>query len=100
MISVVVLQNHMDLLKGEPGSSNETCVSSILHKSEVIGIEAEKVSNMTEEEDREPTTVTVIKTEPEVSVLPVVSVMDISYRLYPELPAPIAMCPCEIKLSI
>ena len=100
MISVVVLQNRMDLLKGEPVSSNETCVSSTVDGNEVIGTEAEMVSSMTEEEDREPRTIPVIKTEPEVSVVPVVSVMDISYSLYPELPVPISVCPCETKMSL
>jgi hypothetical protein len=82
----------MDFLKCELGSSNETCVTSILHGNEVVGIEAEMVSNMTEEEDRESMTVPVIKTEPEVSCVPVVSVMHISCRLHPELPAAIYQC--------
>ena len=69
MISVFVLQNCMALVKGEPGSSNDTCVTSVLHGNELIGIEAEKVSNMTEEEDRELPTIPVIKTEPMVSVV-------------------------------
>jgi hypothetical protein len=90
----------MDLLKGEPGSSNKTCVTSNIDGNEVIGIEAEKVSNMAEVEEGVPRTIPVIKTEPKVSVLPVVSVTHISYRLYPELPAPISMCPCEKKLSL
>jgi hypothetical protein len=90
----------MDLQKDEPGFSNETCVTSILDGNEVIGTEAEMFSSMTEEEDREPRTVPVIKTEPEVSVVPVVSVMDISYGLYPELPVPISAVPCETKMSI
>jgi len=81
VISVVILQNSMDLLRGELGSSNETCLSSILNGNEVIGMEAEMVSNMTEEKDREPRTIPVIKTEPKVSGVPVVSVMDISYSL-------------------
>jgi hypothetical protein len=59
----------MALLKGEPGSSNKTCVSSILDGNEVIGIEAEMVSNITEEEHRESPTIAVIKTEPTVSVM-------------------------------
>ena len=100
MISVVVLQNCMDLQKREPGSPNKTCVTSHLDGNEVIGIEAEMVSNMTEEEDREPGTIPLIKTEPKVSGVPVVSVMDISYSLYPELPVPISVCPCETKMSL
>jgi hypothetical protein len=74
VISVVVLQNSMDLLRGELGSSNKTCVTSILHGNEVNDIEAERFSNVTEEEDQVPRTVPVIKTEPTVSVVPVVSV--------------------------
>ena len=66
----------------------------------VNGIESEKVSNMTEEGEEVPRTIPVIKTEPKVSCVPVVSVTDISYRLYPELPVPISMCPCETKLSL
>jgi hypothetical protein len=88
----------MDLLKGEPASSDETFVSSIVHGNEEIGVEAERVSNMTVEEGRESTTVPVIKTEPTVSVVPVVNVTHISYRLYPELPDPISVCPCETKI--
>jgi len=84
----------MDLQKREPGSPNKTCVTSNIDGNEVIGIEAEIVSNMTEEEDP------VIKTEPKVSGVPVVSVMDISYSLYPELPVPISVCSCETKVSL
>ena len=42
MIGVVVLQNSMDLLKGEFVSSNETCVTSTLDGNEVTSIEAER----------------------------------------------------------
>jgi hypothetical protein len=77
----------MALLEGEPGSSDKTCATSILHGNEVIGIETEMFSSVTEEEDRGSTTIPVIKTEPTVSVVPVVRVTHISYRLYPELPA-------------
>jgi hypothetical protein len=89
----------MDLLEGETGSSNETCVTSI-DGNEAIGIEAERFSSVTEGEDREPMTVPVIKTEPTVSALPVVCVMHISYSLYPELSAPISVCPSETKISL
>jgi len=56
----------------------------MLDGNEEIDIEAEMVSNMTEEEDQESRTVPVIKTEPTVSVVPVVRVTYISCRLYPE----------------
>jgi len=94
---VVVLQNHIDLLNGELGSCNETHVTSTLDGNEVIGIEGERVSDVSEVADQE-VTVPAIKTEPIVSCVPVVSVMNISYRLYSELPAPISVCPCERRI--
>ncbi len=75
MIGVVVLQNSMDLLKGEVGSSGKTCATSTVDGNEAVVVEAEGVLDITEEEDQEPTTVTVIKTEPNVSCVPVVSVL-------------------------
>ena len=86
MISVMVLQNHMDLLKGELGPGCETCVMSTRDGSEVTGINVERVTDMTEEEDQEPATIPLIKTEPKVSCMSVVTVRYISYRLYPGLP--------------
>jgi hypothetical protein len=71
---VVVLQNGMDLLKGELGSYTETCVTSTVDVNEVTGVDAERVSVIKEEEDQDPRTVPVMKTEPRVSVVPVVSV--------------------------
>jgi len=55
VINVLVLQNHMDLLRGELHSCSEPCVTST---------QVEKVNVMTEEET---VTVSVIKTEPTVS---------------------------------
>ena len=97
MIGVVALQNGMDLLKGELGSSNKTCVTSTFDGNTVASIEAEMVSHVTEEEDQEPRTITVIKTEPNESFVPVVSVTEICYRLYWELPAHISLCRRETK---
>jgi len=97
VFSVVVLQNNMDLLYSEPGSSNETRVASTVDGKEVTGIEAERVSDVSEVADQETVTIPAIKTEPNVSCVPVVSVTHISYRLYPELPAPISVCPCETE---
>jgi hypothetical protein len=93
----MVLQNSMDLLSSGPGSSNETRGTSTLDGKEVTRIEAERVLNISEIAEQE-TTVPAIQTEPNVSCVPVVSVMDISYRLYPELPAAISVCSCEIKI--
>ena len=78
MISVVVLQNQMDLLRGELGSCSET-------------------SDITEEDDQERMTIPVIKTEPKVGCV-CGECMHISYRLYPELPAPLSVCTCETKI--
>ena len=72
MISVVVLQNTMDLLNSEPGSSNKTRVTSTVGGKEVTGIETERVSDISEVADQETTTVPAIKTEPNVSCVPVV----------------------------
>jgi hypothetical protein len=85
----------MDLLKCELGSSKETHVTSTLDGNDVIGIEGERVSEVA---DQETMTVRAIKTEPSVSCVPVVSSTHVSYRLYPELPAPVSQCPCETKI--
>jgi hypothetical protein len=69
VIIVFVLQNSMDLLKGERGSCSDTCT------------EAERVSVIKVEEDQEGRTIPVIKTEPKVCFVPVVSVTHIPYRL-------------------
>jgi len=98
VISVVVLQNSMDLLKGEVGSSADTRGTSAVVGKEVTGVEAERGSVIKEEEDQEATTIPVRKTEPKVSVVPAVSVTHISCMLYPELPAQISVCPCETKI--
>ena len=74
MISVMVLQNSMDLLKGELGSSSKRCVTSTLDGNQVTGVEAEWVTDIKEEEDQEPMTIPEIKTEPMVSVVPVVNI--------------------------
>ena len=74
MISVMVLQNRMDLLKDEIDSSSKTCVKSTHNGNKVTGIEAESVTCVQEEEDQEPMIIPVIKTEPKVCGVPVVSV--------------------------
>jgi len=79
VISVVVLQNNMDLLNSELSSSNETRVTSTVDGKEVTGIEAERVSDVSEVADQETVTIPAIKTEPNVSCVPVVSVTHISY---------------------
>jgi hypothetical protein len=88
----------MDLPKSELGSSNKTCVTSALDGNTMASIEAERVTHVTEKEDQEPPTIPAIKTEPCESFEFVVSVTQISYRLYPELRALISLCPCETKI--
>jgi len=88
VISVLVLQNQMDLLQGEPGSCSETSVTSP---------QVERVSDITEEDLQERMTVAVIKTEPKVSCVCGKCVC-ISYRLYPELSAPLSVFTCETKI--
>jgi hypothetical protein len=90
VIIVVVLQNSMDLLKGEAGFCNRTSVMSTLDGNTGASIEAVR-----EEEGQDPTTIPAIKTEPCESFVSVVGDTQISYRLYAELPAPISLCPCE-----
>ena len=74
VISLMVLQKSMDLMKGEFGSSSKTCVTSAVDRNTVTGIEAERVTYIQEEEDQDPTKIPVIKTEPKVNGVPVVSV--------------------------
>jgi hypothetical protein len=69
VIGVVVLQNGMNLRKGERGSGSDTCVVSTVDGNQVTGIEAESVSSVTEE-DQVSMTIAEIKTEPNVSVVP------------------------------
>jgi len=98
VISVVVLQNRTDLLNSEPGSSKEIHVTTTVDGNEVTGLVAERVLDVSEVADQEKTTIPAIKTQPNISGVPVVSVMHIYYKLYPDLPSPMAVCPCETKI--
>jgi hypothetical protein len=79
VINVVVLQNTMDLVKGELGSYSKKSVTCTVDGYEVIGKGAERVTDTKEEEDQEATTIPVIKTEPKVTCVPVVSTFHIGY---------------------
>ena len=74
MISVVVLQKREDLLRSEPGSCDETRETSTRDGNEVFGIEAERVSDISDVVNQENMTIPAVKTEPDVSYVPVVSV--------------------------
>ena len=78
-------------------SSDEPRVASTLDGNEVMGIEAERFSDISKVA-RQEATFPAIKSEPNVSFVPVLSVTRIYYRLYPELPAPVSVCPCETKI--
>ena len=92
VISVVVLQNSMDLLEGDPDSCDESFGTCTLGGNRVTSIEAERSSHITNEEDQEPVTIPAIKTEPNISCVHVVSVTNISYRVYIDVGAPIFKC--------
>jgi hypothetical protein len=96
---VLALHKSKDLLKGELGSC-KTCATSTVDGNEEIVLEAERVLDITEEGDQDQTTNTAIKSEPNTSCLPTVSVTNISYKLYPELPATILFCPCETNFLL
>jgi uncharacterized protein YraI len=98
VISVVVLQNSMDILKGELGSCTETYATCTVDGNQVTGTEAERVSVIKKEEDQDARTIPIIKTEPKVSGVPVVSVSYISCKLYKELRECSTVCPYETKM--
>jgi len=85
VISVVVLQNGMDIVQGKPASSDESCGTCTLGGNRVTVTGSEMVYYITDKGDQE----LAIKTEPNVSCVYVVSVTQISYRRYADLPSPI-----------
>jgi hypothetical protein len=66
---MLILQNPMDLLKSEPGPCVETCMMSYDDMHHVVRIKVEEVTDTKEEEDPEPPTPPIIKTEPIVSFM-------------------------------
>ena len=64
---MLVLQNCVDLRKHEPSLCGETCHTPSGDCNQVIGIKVEEVISIKEEEDPEPISFPVIKTEHEVS---------------------------------
>jgi hypothetical protein len=90
----------MDLMKGELGSCSEPCAVSPRGGNEFTFVNVECITDITEEEGQDPMKIPVIKTEPKVSCMSVVSVTHISYRLYPELPATIYVCFCNKILTL
>jgi len=62
-------QNCVNLLRSDPGSCSETCLTSFDGENQVIGIEVEEVTNTEEEGDPQPVTFQTIRTEIEVSFM-------------------------------
>jgi hypothetical protein len=62
----MVLQNCMDLLKVEPGSYNETCLTSSHDGSQILSLNVEEVTDVQEEDDPLLISHPVIKAEHEV----------------------------------
>jgi len=92
----VVFQNHMDLLNSEPGSSDDTRGKSTHYGHELIDIEAEKISDIQGVSNQE-STIPALKTEPDVSGVPMVSDKHISYRPYLNFSSPVSVCLCKTK---
>ena len=78
----------MDLPNGEFGSCSEMFVTSSHEGNELTFIKVEEVTDGTEEEDPEPVTAMVIRTDPEVSCI--LSVENISQ--IPRIPASVSVC--------
>jgi hypothetical protein len=93
VITVVVLQNPMDMLK-----CSETGEMSTDEGNEVRCIKVERVSDIEEEDEQNTMTIPVIKMESKVSCMSLVSVIRISYILYPQLSALKSVCPFETKI--
>jgi hypothetical protein len=89
----------MDMLKCELGSCSETSEMSTHEGNEVTGIKVERATDVKEGDEQDTMTIPVIKMEAKVSCFSVVSVMHISYMLYPHLSAPTSVCPCETKFD-
>jgi hypothetical protein len=93
VIIVDVLQVSLDLLDGGLGSYSGTGVTSAVEGNEVPGIEAERVSHVSEVADQEPMTVPETQTEHSVSD-------GVPYRVCPELPAGISVYTSETNILI
>jgi hypothetical protein len=85
VISVVVLQNDVYLLRGEHGYSTETCITSTLVGKKVSGIEAERITNITRKGSR-ANDISRNRDGIQGKLCACGECKHISYRLYPVLP--------------
>ena len=79
------LQNCMDIMKSEPGPCTGTGLMSSDDGNEVVGIKVEEVADIKVEEDPEPATSSLIKTEPAVSCCLYMCVQCYAHYTDPEL---------------
>jgi hypothetical protein len=85
VVSVVVLQNSVDLPNVELGSCTGMYVTSH-DENELTFIKVEEVTDGTEEEEPEPKTSAGVRTDPEVScILSAESISQISRIMYTQL---------------
>jgi hypothetical protein len=66
--SMMVLQDCMDVVKGDPGSCNEACSESSDDGNQVYGLKIEEDTDIKEEDDSEQINCPVTGTESEVSL--------------------------------
>jgi hypothetical protein len=97
VIIVVVLQDSLNLLDGVLGSSRGTGVTFAVEGNEVPGIDAERISHVSEVAVEEPMIIPETQTEHSLSCVSVVSVMHVPYSVCSELPAGISVCTYEKK---
>jgi hypothetical protein len=74
VISLVVLQNSMDLLEDEVGSCSKRYATSTADGNETVDREADRVLDIRGEGDQDQTAITTTNTEPKLNILPMVSV--------------------------
>lgn len=62
--------SHMDLLRDESDSCDDTCLTSSGDGNQFLFIKVENVTDVKEDDDPERVTFPVVKTEHEIAILP------------------------------
>jgi hypothetical protein len=65
---MAILQDCMDMPRGEHGLCTEICSTSSVDRSQFVFVNVDEVTDIKQEDDPELTASTVIKTEPTVSL--------------------------------
>jgi hypothetical protein len=89
----------MDLLKDEVAYTSKRYAASTVIGNNGNGRKIGRILDTTGDGEKDKTT-TPMKTETNVSCLPVFSVTHISYRINPELTACVSVCLCETNTLI